>query len=372
MQTSILRICQAAMLGLIICSPVVAGAQDQAAGSLAEKSLTKEQMFKTGAKLIKQKATEEGLRWLKNSAKAGYVKAAFELAVLYEGGRLGVGQDYEQANTYYGQAMAQGHRDALFNNALLLSNNKVPFNDLVKARELLQKLAVLDDVEAQFALSNLFNKSNSTTPAQPEEAFQWLQKSADKGYSKAQFMLGGHYLRGEQVKKDVHIALDWFSKSAMQNEPEAHFSLGLLYDRGDGEIKANPARAVEWYESAATLGNTSAMQNLGIKYMLGEQVPADTDKALELITRAANADLVVSQLLLGRLYQSGYEAHLAIDLNKAKQWYLRAAKQGHSDAQYRLARLLLKSKESEKDGKYWVGQAAAAGHKEAQALETGI
>ena len=130
--------------------------------------------------------------------------------------------------------------------------------------------------------------------------------------------------------------------------------------------------ALQWYESASRLGNANAQQNLGIKYLIGEQVPEHTHRALDLITRAAGSGLRNSQLLLGQLYQTGYDGKIIIDLGKAEQWYLRAAKQGVADAQYELALILRNKQNQQGAANFWIQQAASSGHQGAIKLRADL
>lgn len=357
MNISMLRITRALALGLIISTPI---------NSLAQ-SLTADQAFHKGSALIKQNNVHQGLEWLRSAATQGHPQAAFELGSLYEAG-LAVPKNYHQAKAYYEQAIIQGHRNAHFNLALLLNSEEVPFSNLHQARNLMSIIANKGDVEAQFVLASLMENSFHNVAAEPSQAIYWLEQAASQGHGKAQFKLGLYYLKGKSIARNPQAAFSWFSKAAQKNVGGAQFNLALMYEKGDG-VAPNLGMALRWYESASALGNANAQQNLGIKYLLGEQVPAHTHKALDLITRAAGSGLRNSQLLLGQLYQTGYDGKIQIDMVQAEQWYLRAAKQGVPDAQFELAQILLKKNAQRGNARFWIQQAAAAGHQGAIKLK---
>ena len=366
MTTSALHISRAVLLGLILIAPATLIA-DSSTATITQNTLSATQAFDKGKQFIRNNQLAQGLSWLDKAASLGHANAAFELGSLYEAG-LGVPKDYGRAKSYYERAIAKGHRNAHFNLALLLNNGQVPFSDLQKSRELMQVVAQQGDVEAQYTLATLLQSSLRNIDAQPEQSIPWLQRAADKGHSKAQFMLGMHYLKGENIGRNPMIAFNLFNKAAQQGVSGAQFNLALMYEKGDG-IAANNAQALRWYESAANLGNANAQQNLGIKYLVGEELAANTPKALNLLNQAANAGLRNSQFLLGQLYQSGYEGKVVINLAQAERWYLRAAQQGQPDAQYQLALILLEKQNGANSAQFWIEQAVAAGHEGAIKLK---
>lgn len=367
MKNNTRRLTQAILLGLMTSFPIISSAESPANAVIVQPSQAAQQHFNNGRALIQQNQVAQGIIALDNAAALGHPQSAYELASLYESG-LGVRKDYSRAKHYYEVAIEQGHIDSHFNLALLFSGEQAPFNDLHRARQLMQVVAQLGDPEAQFVLSSMLNNSSGNIASEPVQAVQWLSRSANSGHERAQFQLGMDYLRGQNVARDTNAAFHWFNEAAKKNVAGAHFNLALMNERGDG-IPANINSAIRWYISAADLGNANAQQNLGIKYLVGEQVAANTTQAMNLITRAAVSGLRNSQLLLGQLYQSGYDGKVSVDLVKAETWYLRAAKQGHPDAQYQIALILLEKKNNTGDANFWIQQAVAAGHQEAIKLQ---
>lgn len=331
-----------------------------------ETDSSAELLFDKASTLIQQQKLAEALPWLHKAAELGHANAAFELASYYELG-LGVTRDYTQAKTFYEKAIQQGHSDAYFNLALLFINPKAPFHNLTAARNTMQVLAERGDAEAQFSLALMMDDSLGETPSNPAQALHWTYAAAKNDHPKAQFSLGMHFLRGEQVQRNPKDAFEWLHKAAEHGVASAQFNLGLMYDTGDG-IPTDTQQALRWYESAARLGNANAQQNLGVKYLLGEAVTRQPEKALDLITRAAESGLNNAQYLLGQLYQSGYK-EIGIDLSQAEQWYLKAAQQGNANAQYQLALLLFEKHNRIADAQFWVRQAVAAGHEKAKQLQ---
>ena len=329
-----------------------------------------EKMFIKGSALIKQDKLNQGIELLKKSANNGHGQAAFELASLFEVG-LVVEKDFRVAKKYYEIAIRRGHRDAHFNLALLLSNPMTPNSDLKRARKVVSVIADQGDIEAQFLLATLMKKKLQNVSAKPGKAFYWLQHAANSGHGKAQFQLAIQYMKGEHISRSTKTALKWFKRAAMQNNPEAHYNLAVMHEKGDG-VPSSMEKAIKWYQSAAELGNADAQQNLGIKYLTGDYLQPMPARAIKLLTTAASSGSRNSQMLLGKLYHTGYKDSVKADLGKAESWYLKAARQGKSEAQYQLALLLLDKEGGADEAKFWIRRAVAAGHVEATHLQASL
>jgi len=357
---------RAFVTGFILCFSLGINADNLT----TQATTSAQKWFNQASTLIKQNKLVPAIKLLKQAASRGHGRAAFELASMYEVG-LGVEQDFHQAKKYYEVSVKQGYRDAYFNLALFLSNPMTPNNDLKRAREVVSVIANEGDVEAQFFLATLMRSKMQNISTEPGKAFYWLQHAANSGHGKAQSQLGTQYLKGEHVSRSTQTALKWLKRAAIQNIPEAHFNLALMYEKGDGLPKSK-SKSIDWYKSAASLGSPDAQQNLAIKYLKGDSVKQMPKTTIELLTSAATSGSESSQMLLGKLYQTGYKDIIRKDLAKAEKWYLKAARQGKTEAQYQLALMLLDKESGADEAKFWIRRAAAAGHVKASQLQANL
>jgi TPR repeat protein len=90
---------------------------------------------------------------------------------------------------------------------------------------------------------------------------------------------------------------------------------------------------MEWYTKAAEKENGLGLCYLGICYRNGVVTDQDTEKAIELFTKAADQGYADGQWLLGDYYYFTEEEQ---DFEKAVRWYEKAVEQGHTTAQYGL------------------------------------
>lgn len=122
----------------------------------------------------------------------------------------------------------------------------------------------------------------------------------------ALYMLSNYYEgmdRGVEgwspVEKNLEIAFDLNMQAANAGFPAAQYSVGLAYSVGEG-VEKNEELALEWQKKAALQGEAGYQESLGVHYCSG----LDCDEPMEAI-----------------------------------KWYEMAAKQGHRQAQRRLARM---------------------------------
>lgn len=146
----------------------------------------------------------------------------------------------------------------------------------------------------------------------------------------------------------------------------AQFELGVMYEFGEG-VSKNTAKAVEWYQKAATQGYARAQHNLGWRYLNGMDVPKDMVKAVEWLQKAADQGEAGAQYGLGLIYGTG--DGMPKDLRKAVEWYQKAAAQGYADAQNLLGVMYQEGEGVEKNGVLayaWFNLAAAQGDDDAK------
>jgi len=94
------------------------------------------------------------------------------------------------------------------------------------------------------------------------EANRWFTQASQLGYDRA-----------SQELKEI-------------NDPEHDWKLGFTYGKGSFQPK-DYAKAIYWYQKAASEGNLISFGELGEMYEKGMGVPVDMDKAFDWYTRGA-------------------------------------------------------------------------------------
>jgi TPR repeat protein len=150
-----------------------------------------------------------------------------------------------------------------------------------------------------------------------------LKYAADGGESLARWKLGRMYADGDGVTRDDYRAYEYFSQIvANYNDDDpggresavvssAFVALGVYNLNGiaNSRVKANPERAVEMFQYAATnFGDANAQYNLGRLYLDGSAgIDRDTRQAARWLSLAAEKGNAPAQALLGRLLFNGQD-----------------------------------------------------------------
>ena len=102
-----------------------------------------------------------------------------------------------------------------------------------------------------------------------------------------QFNLALRYEQGTGVKKNLPQAFNWYQRAAKNGNSKAQFNLASLYENGEGTAQNIP-QAIRWYTTAANNGDANAQVNLGNRYAEGRHVPKNIQQAAKWYKRAAD------------------------------------------------------------------------------------
>ena len=132
---------------------------------------------------------------------------------------------------------------------------------------------------------------------------------------------------------DAENNVDVIRAAAENGLAVAQLVLGMMYELGRG-MEIDLDISLEWFHLAASQGIARAMNSIGSYYgRLGEY-----EEAIYWIRKAADSDIVVSQLNMGNFYLQGIWG-LDQCYDTAKYWFGRAAALGSGWAQEQLDEL---------------------------------
>ncbi|MCK0198302.1 sel1 repeat family protein [Ancylobacter sp. 6x-1] len=137
------------------------------------------------------------------------------------------------------------------------------------------------------------------------------------------------YQRGQYV-----TALKLSLARAGQNDPVAMTLIAELYNQGYG-VPQDSAKARDWYEKAAALGNADAQFALGVMKLQGTGIAKDEVGAADLFVKSAQKGDPAAAYNLGLLYLQGRA--VPREPQAAAQWFQKAADKDQPDALYALA-----------------------------------
>lgn len=209
-------------------------------------------------------------------------------------------------------------------------------------------IAVYIARQAMYALGHnmLFGKAKHWLDVKydpdSEEIQAWfaqVENKAECGDPFFQVVLGMlHHFEGRWGKGDQE-AFELWQKAADSGYPDGFAKLGYAYFDGVF-VSKDQQKGLQYTKQAAELGHIIAIYNLGCYYAYGKLGTIDLIKAKCYWFKAAKMGHASSQYNLGWLYdyKSGGDNVFSFDLQNhlARNWYAKAAEQGHKEAQEEL------------------------------------
>ncbi|MBK6659731.1 MAG: sel1 repeat family protein [Proteobacteria bacterium] len=330
-----------------------------------------------------------GVQWLERAARAGHTQAKYELALHYLKGE-GVQADDAMAITLLRDAAQAGHDKAAAKLKAVYSAAGMPMPDLVRpAAGDGPTSEARQSSSASLPLKEDAPAAKASTESRHHETFERQERHPTRGAhtgmmadaaaeeedaaaSNAPSAAPGPAAtlgeaRAALDAQDLPRAATLFTQLAEAGNAEAQAHIGYMTYRGEG-VRADKAKAVEWYRKAAAQGNRDAQYNLAVAYAFGDGVAQNDAQALHWYQRAAEQGSAVAQYSLGVSYALGEGARR--DDALALKWVSRRRRAaGYADAQFNLGQMIRSGrgvKANENEGLALVKQAADNGSAAAQ------
>lgn len=127
---------------------------------------------------------------------------------------------------------------------------------------------------------------NEAKPSDRNAAFATLIQSSNLGHEASQELVARAMLFGDDLPRDVAGAVKLLKKLSSRGNPTAQVYLGFVYSIGLG-VKANSAKSLLYYSTAAASGDTFASMAMGYRYWNGASVMQSCETALGYYRNAA-------------------------------------------------------------------------------------
>lgn len=191
------------------------------------------------------------------------------------------------------------------------------------------------DPDAQTQLGLLYLQPGFE--AERQQAVRWFMRAAASGSGNAEHNLGLVYLLGVGVPVDRVQAIHWFRRGAQHGSKPARANLGVLLVNSPDA--AEQREGYELLTDAVKDDDPDAENALGYSYQFGAGTSVDTAKAVHWYNRAASHGNTNAMMNLADMYRTG--AGTQKDVSQAFQWYSRACDRGDRRACVSLANAYL-------------------------------
>lgn len=325
--------------------------------------------------------------WLEKAAENGLIDAFFPLAESYRYHNAdGISVDYPKAVYWYEKTAESGSGDAeeaLLRLAHMYETGEGVEKDVKKAQAYYEQARPLHYQDEEVEFSRVRNGDDDRMHVLLlSEDLPALIAKAKAGDSEAQGYLGTIYKEGINTDINDELAVKWLSKALENGNIWASHDLARMYEMERGGLRKDPKRIIELYTQLAEEGFVNSQFNLAEKYLFGEFVEQDYEKAAYWYHKAAEQDLTLAQLRLGDMYEFGLgveenhetafayylnsgevEAQLALgkmfyhgkgtqqNYNEAFLAFEYAAQQGNGEASFNLAVMTEHGEATKKDKK---------------------
>jgi TPR repeat protein len=240
--------------------------------------------------------------------------------------------------------------------------------DDVEARSLLQKAAARGYMAAEESLGIFAETGIGLDHPAPADALNWYKKAAQQGSLDAATDIALVYANGKGVPRDSAQAVVWFRRAAEGGDASAQYNLALMFERGEG-LPRDYQEAVRWFTAAADqnlIPPLLALAEVSIQPP-SPTLPTDVNKAVQYYQRAASLGSAVAEVALGTIYSKGMQGK--VDYAQAAAWYTKAAEKGDPDGQFAIGVSYALGHGVPVDyaqARRWLGAAADHGQVEAQ------
>ncbi|KAJ1822579.1 hypothetical protein LPJ56_000657 [Coemansia sp. RSA 2599] len=289
----------------------------------------------------REKLISEAVYWIKHLQRKGNTEASYIAGTWFEKGMYGIEEDKSKAVQLFTYAAKNHHASAAYKVGAYNEERK----SSGRAFSYYQMAAALGDVSANYRMAKVFLDGDFHKKASVKQALVYLRRSAELATKECPYgalLLGEMYMGTypdnavyEHVFYDAEEGQKLLDKAALLGSVDAQYQLGYFFEFGQHGFPVHPQTSVHYYQMAAEQDNAKAQMALSGWYLSGgDGVPIDDRLAFDWGHRAAQQGLTRAVYAMGYYYEMGIGC--SKDMDRAKEWYERAAADGSKEAKERL------------------------------------
>ena len=278
--------------------------------------------------------SEERLKWIQKALEKEYIDAYFELGFFYQFDEAY--KDLEKAQQSYYQAAQLGNPDGM-NGLALIYYNMPDYKGDEQAFRWFSKSADLGDSFGLYYLAVMYENGFGTY-SNKQKAWDLYLASADQKFSPAYRKIAQLIEEGEAPASFTGRELEYYIKAAERNDIDAIHDVIRFLEKDPDRQK----ELFSWCQRGAQLNNGKCICKLGKLYFYGMGTEMDEFKAMNCFRKAETMEIPEAYYFLGLAY---YEAKGVVSPNiqKAEEYFRKAAEAGYSDAIKAIAELYMQS-----------------------------
>ena len=278
--------------------------------------------------------TPTAMRQLRKSAQNGDVTAMVELGDAYHYALApGFTSDRGLAAYWYGEAAKLGSAEAKARLGDIYNDHEDPLYNEATAFAWYESAAGAGYLPAQSALARLAESSIAVAPDYPK-AYKWYVRAAEQGNEQAYETLDGLYVYGASVQSNAEV-FDRLEREAATGDAESQWRLGKTYMRGDA--RQDTSKGLKWLEKSADQASVKGLYYFGAELMMGNALPQDIKRGLEMEKRAADMGYVPAQFYWAHNYPAERDKPDEAIEKLIFDWWRLAAEKDYSEAQESLS-----------------------------------
>ncbi|KAK5113525.1 hypothetical protein LTR62_003394 [Meristemomyces frigidus] len=283
-------------------------------------------------------------------------KAEFLKGMWLEWGRFGQREDKKEAFRCYSRSADRDYARAQYRIGMLYES----YNDPIKALRHYHRGVDAGDAASCYRLGMMTLRGQHGQQQDFAKGLDLIRRSAmaaDENAAQGAYVYG--MLLARQLPQieipdgyllpDERVARINIEKAAYLKFGKAQLKMGSAYELGALGCQFDPALSMHYYALASKQGEAEADMGLSKWFLVGSEGLFSKNEVLAYTyaEQAAQSGLVTAEFALG--YFSEIGMNVPVDLDKALEWYQKAAKHGNDDAQGRIDGLSRKQYLNKKD-----------------------
>ena len=308
-------------------------------------------------KKSRDRSRGEALYRLRIAAELGSTQAAEALAYCYESGELSGVSGLDAAYWYEKAAKAVGGEPALVLAEMYLDGEVLERNCFYasyyvskaendkklkkQVKRLLRRIGECEAIEPDGIVlpdrsESLYDLAlEAELRSELDIAFYFLLRSAELGYTRAQYRVAQCYEKGVGVAKSPELTAKWYEKASREGHLDSILALAECYRTGFGVEKSNE-KCVEYYRVAAETGDAASMYLLADTLFSGKLCKKNIPEAVKLYQKSALKTYApaihkINEIFdaFTKVFNAAVEAQKDGDNERAVKLYTAVADMGH-------------------------------------------